>query len=201
MKISQELQRPITAATLVAMTKSGPVMFRHGQLRSMIQIFNSNRKDETLLMKKGYRTDLPDTYPDGKEIPKCRKCNYSIEVVKVVNEKPMLTCRWCSFIKTRVDENGSCRNGSCGMTPSVFCYDPNHMEKMCDLMDAMQFIIGSDQEVMNTVMNTLSTKPTVVDNSKTRNVDKSASCGQTQDVVSEKTSQPQHLVENQNKQL
>lgn len=188
MKISQELQRPITAATLVAMTRSGPVMFRHGQLKSMIHILNSNRKDETLLMKKGYRTDLPDNYPDGQEIPKCRKCNYSVEVVKVVDGKPMLACRWCSFIRTRVDENGNCRNGSCGMTPSVFCYDPKHMDKMCDLTEAMQFIVGDNQEDMNTVMNTLSTKPGKVYHSKTPDVDKSLSCEQAQDVVSEKGS-------------
>ena len=42
---------------------------------------------------------------------------------------------------------------------------------------------------MNRDVNTLSTKPAGVDNSKTQNVDKSASCEQAQDIVSEKTSQ------------
>ena len=188
MKIQTGKHDPVSFTEVIDMTNDGVVVFRGEQLQSRIHLYNNGKKNETLLHKRRYAIEPNDFWEDGTPIPHCEHCKNCVRFMKVVNKKAYHLAYWCGCYQTLVDRRGNCTCGSIrtSETNVVFGENTNRMFNPDRYVASKVEALERD---MNRDVNTLSTKPAGVDKSKAQDVDKSESCEQAQDVVSEKASQ------------
>ena len=177
MKMS--LDRLVTTDDMRKIAGRSYIVYRRKDATSVRRLIAHITCDVGLQMKWGYHTDAPDYDGVGQPIIKCRDCNYCHHVINCEGGKPKTVGRWCSMMGMAISPSGTCHRVSAKWGPVI------HLDGGC--LEALNGL--SREELVNMLMNIESTEKPQVDNAKASDVDKSASCEQAQDVVSEKTSQ------------
>ena len=184
MKIRTGKHDPVSFSEVIDMTDDGIVVFRGEQLQSRVHVYNNGKKNETLLHKRRYAIEPNDFWEDGTPIPHCEHCKNCVRFIKVVNKKAYHLAYWCGCYQTLVDRRGNCTCGSIRTSETNVVFGKN-----TNRMFNPDRYVASKVEAYEQDVNRLSTKSVEVDSSASRNVDKSASYEQAQDIVSGKGSE------------